>query len=137
MLTKCPGLACAGLLLVTLLGAACGQAEAPSEQPASTAVPAAAAAPAAPVPTNVSQIFPEAPEKALVMNNCAACHNVACSAIGQRSAARWQDLRQAHSDRVPGVDLDTLFAYLQTHFDDRKPAPNVPPEFLEGGCTPF
>lgn len=141
MSTKWPGPVCAGLLLATVLAAvlatACGQAQAPSEQPAGVAAPAAAAAPLAPVPTNVSQIFPDAPEKELVMNNCAACHNVACSAIGQRSAARWQDLRQAHSDRVPGVDLEKLFAYLQTHFDDSKPAPNMPPEFLEGGCTPF
>ena len=130
MLTKWPGLACGGLLLAALLAAACGEAQAPSEPPAG-------AAPASPAPTNVSQIFPDAPEKELVMNNCAACHNVACSAIGQRSADRWQDLRKAHDDRVPGVDLDTLFAYLQRHFDDRKPAPNVPAEFLEGGCTPF
>lgn len=130
----------ASLTLATLLAPGCGQAQAPApaERPAATtAAPAAVVPVAAPRPSNVSQIFPDAPEKELVMNNCAACHNVACSAIGQRSADRWQDLRKAHADRVPGVDLDTLFAYLQTHFDDSKPAPDVPAEFLEGGCTPF
>jgi hypothetical protein len=35
------------------------------------------------------------------------------------------------------VDLDTVFAYLKTNFNDGKPEPKVPPALLEGGCTPF
>jgi hypothetical protein len=34
-------------------------------------------------------------------------------------------------------DRETLFGYLKEHFNDSKPEPKVPPQFLEGGCTPF
>ncbi len=71
------------------------------------------------------------------MDNCATCHNVACSAIGQRTPDRWNALRESHRDKVTGADLDTIFAYLSVNFDDTKPEPRVPPVFLEGGCTPF
>ncbi len=123
------------LLLAGALSAACSQAEAPAAQ-SEPAVPGASA-PAPAAPKTVADLFPAGPERDLVLNNCASCHNVACATIGQRPAARWDDLEQGHSDRVPGADLDAIFAYLKGNFDDTKPAPNVPPEFLEGGCTPF
>jgi len=30
-----------------------------------------------------------------------------------------------------------LFSYLGENFNDTRPEPTVPPQFLEGGCTPF
>jgi len=72
-----------------------------------------------------------------VLNNCAQCHNLACSLIGQRGAARWDNLEKSHADRVTGVDLDALFGYLKANFSDAQPEPKVPARFLEGGCTPF
>ena len=70
------------------------------------------------------------------MNNCASCHNVACSAIGQRTPERWDSLKEAHKEQVSGADVDAIFAYLKANFDSSKPEPKVPPQFLEGGCTP-
>lgn len=132
------------LLVVGTLLSACGGGSAPANEggspggaPAATSAAAApAAAPAVEYKT-VADVFPEAPEKALVMNNCASCHNVACSAIGQRSDERWNALRDAHKERVAGADIEAIFTYLKTNFGASKPEPKMPPAFLEGGCTPF
>jgi mono/diheme cytochrome c family protein len=107
-------------------------AAAPSSAPPAQATTASAAE-----PRTVADLFPAGQGRDLVMNNCASCHNVACSVIGQRSAERWDALKESHKDKVSGPDLDTIFAYLKTNFDNTKPEPKVPPAFLEGGCTPF
>ena len=85
-------------------------------------------------------LFPEGESRELVLNNCSSCHAVACAVIGQRTAARWNGLKEGHSDRMPGLadgELDRMFAYLQGHFNDTQPEPSVPAAFLEAGCTPF
>jgi hypothetical protein len=126
-----------------LLAVACGggggetATDAPS---ANTGTPPAAAiadAAPAPEPATVADIFPPGPAKAQVLNSCASCHNVACAAIGQRTAERWNALKDSHRENVANADLDLIFAYLSEHFGADKPQPNVPPAFLEGGCTPF
>lgn len=127
-------------LSLVMAGVACSGSGAP-EQAATTGT-APEAAPAATVaagaePRTVADLFPEGPAKAMVLNNCSTCHAVACSVIGQRSAERWDALREGHKERVADVDLETVFAYLKGNFDDSKPEPKVPPAFLEGGCTPF
>ena len=91
-------------------------------------------------PATVVDLFPEGPERSLVLNNCGTCHAVACSAIGQRTPARWDNLKEGHREHVSNLgeqDLETVFGYLKEHFNDSKPEPKVPPHFLEGGCTPF
>ncbi|MGE3507648.1 MAG: hypothetical protein AB7N65_02045 [Vicinamibacterales bacterium] len=122
-----------------ILGACGGGADAPASEsaPPAAAAPAENAAPPAVEYKTVADVFPDAPEKALVLNNCAACHNVACSAIGQRTDDRWDGLRDAHRERVPGADVDAMFAYLKANFGANNPEPKMPPAFLEGGCTPF
>ena len=126
------------LFLAALFASACTRTEAPAQTESGAAsAPASAPAPAADEPKTVADIFPPAPEKEVVLSSCGTCHNVACSAIGQRPAGRWDDLRKSHADRVSGVNVDGVFAYLKTHFDDSKPEPKVPPAFLEGGCTPY
>ena len=82
-------------------------------------------------------LFPEGPQKAAVINNCASCHNLACSVIGQRTAERWDSLKASHKEHAPGADVEAMFAYLKANFDSTRPEPKVPPAFLEGGCTPF
>ena len=62
------------------------------------------------------------------------------AAIGQRTEARWDNLKEDHRDKVASLneqELETTFAYLKEHFSEGKPEPKVPPQFLEGGCTPF
>ena len=117
-----------------------GAAEPPaSTTPAAPAAAAAEAPPASPAaePKGAVDLFPDGPQKAAVVNNCASCHNLACSVIGQRTAERWDSLQKSHADLVPGADVAGMFAYLKANFDSTKPEPKVPPAFLEGGCTPF
>lgn len=122
---------------------ACSEAGAPGrDTPATTgnsATPAASAAPAATAPEfkTVADVFPAGPQKDAVMNNCGSCHNVACSAIGQRSPERWKALEEGHKERVTGADMHAMFEYLAANFNAAKPEPKIPPRFLEGGCTPF
>ena len=129
------------LLLSGSLGPACVQAEAPTAEQAErgAAEPTPATAPVA-EPSTVAEIFPDGEGKDLVLNNCGSCHAVACNAIGQRTAARWDALRDDHGDKASGLsedDLDTVFSYLSAHFDDSTPEPRVPEAFLAEGCTPF
>lgn len=132
------------LLVVCSLVTACGGGSEPVREGGASGGSTSAAPAAAPAPPpaaveykTVADVFPEGPEKALVMNNCASCHNVACSAIGQRSDERWNALRDAHRERVSGADVEAIFTYLKTNFGASKPEPKMPPAFLEGGCTPF
>ncbi len=97
-----------------------------------------AAAPTA--PASLAEIFPEGLGRSMVLDTCGACHAAACSAIGQRTQARWANLKEDHRDKVSDMsdaDYNVLFAYLSDNFNDAKPEPLVPPQFLEGGCTPF
>lgn len=76
----------------------------------------------------------------MVLDSCGACHAAACAAIGQRTQPRWESLKQDHRDKLSDMDdadYDVLFAYLSENFNDSRPEPVVPPQFLEGGCTPF
>lgn len=95
------------LLVFGVVIAACGGTSEPVREGGSGDTPAAEPAPAPATPPaaeyrTVADVFPEAPEKALVMNSCASCHNVACSAIGQRSAERWDALRDSHEESRVG-----------------------------------
>ncbi len=127
-----------GLLLCAACGGGTSGTGGSGDQAAPASQPAAAPADApGPEPKTVADIFPDGPGKAAVMNNCSSCHNVACSAIGQRTPERWDSLKEGHRERVSGADVDMMFEYLKTHFDSSKPEPRVPPAFLMGGCTPF
>ena len=91
-------------------------------------------------PATLADLFPEGPGQSLVLDSCGACHAAACSAIGQRTPARWDNLKEDHRDKVANLseqDLETTFAYLKEHFNDSKPEPRVPAHFLAAGCTPF
>lgn len=134
-------LGAAGLLLVACEAAAPGtnsaQTAASSPAASSASAPPGASRSAASEPATVADIFPPGPGREQVLSGCASCHNVACAAIGQRSAQRWDALRDGHKEHMQGADLSVTFAYLKANFDDTKPAPSVPARFLEGGCTPF
>src|SRR3954454_10870847 len=109
-----------------------------STRAATPGAPAAqTSAPTGPEPANVTEIFPAGQGRDVVLNNCSSCHNLACSAIGQRTAARWDSLRESHKDKITDADAAAAFSYLKSHFNDANPEPKVPPKFLQGGCTPF
>ena len=123
-------------VLALSLGA-CAEPGAPGE---GAPDPTPQASSPAPTVASLADIFPEGPGQSMVLDNCGSCHAAACSAIGQRTAARWENLKEDHRDKVAemsGENYDALFAYLSENFSDAKPEPVVPPQFLEGGCTPF
>jgi hypothetical protein len=94
----------------------------------------------APMPKTLNELFPEGLGKPLVLESCGSCHAIGCSAIGQRTEARWENLKEDHRDKVASLseqELETVFGYLNEHFGAAKPEPRVPPHFLAGGCTPF
>lgn len=126
------------LLAAALLGLGCGLAPESGEPPEPASPAEQPEAP--PAPASLAEIFPPSPARALVLDSCGVCHAAACSAIGQRTQARWGGLQQGHRDKVADMsdeDFEALFAYLRENFNDAQPEPNVPPQFLEGGCTPF
>lgn len=130
--------ALAGLVVpIALFIAGCNGTSGPTEQQSDQAPepPAVATQPA-----SLTDIFPEGLGRPMVLDSCGACHAAACAAIGQRTQARWESLKQDHRDKLSDMDdadYDVLFAYLSENFNDSHPEPVVPPQFLEGGCTPF
>lgn len=141
---------CAGIFIAgAMLGAACGGSSAPATD--RTEAPVSASAPAATPPASstatasgqafkVGDVFPPGKGRELVLDTCGSCHSVGCSARDQRTADRWDSIKQGHRDKVTGLasaDFDTLFAYLKENFNDKRPEPAIPAEFLQQGCTPY
>lgn len=114
-----------------LLVAGCGKA------------PESKSAPVAAKPAgnfDVASVFPAGAGRDQVMNGCGNCHPVLCVTRGQRTAERWEGIKGSHKDKMTDAspaDLNVMFAYLTENFNDKKPEPQVPPELLSQGCTPF
>ena len=141
--------ACAAILVALFAANACGQVDAPGQgsqgsqaaqnaggSGSGAAAPAAAVA-AGPEPASVAELLPPGPGREQLLNGCGSCHNLACSLIGQRTADRWNSLQESHKEKVPDAELEAVFGYLKTRFNDANPEPKVPAKFLQGGCTPF
>jgi hypothetical protein len=140
----------AAILIGGCVLAACGKSEAPPADTAKSAAPAATPA-ASPAPSaapaagaakaaNPADLFPAGAGRQLVLDTCGSCHPVACTARGQRTAAQWDHIRESHEDKVSALttaQMDVLYAYLKANFNDTKPEPQIPAEFLQQGCTPF
>ena len=131
----------AGIMSGSLL-AGCGTADSSSDSDPAESAPRASEPTAVepPEPATAADLFPDGPGRSLVLDNCGTCHAVACAAIGQRTPARWDNLKEGHQDHVPNLgeqDLETIFVYLKEHFNNTKPEPRVPPQFLVEGCAPF
>jgi hypothetical protein len=129
----------AGILFVVTVSlsllAGCRESDGSRREPVQSG---SAAAPAEKfVPANV---FPAGPGRDIVVSSCGSCHSLLCAVRGQRTAQRWDTIKESHRDKltsVSGSDLDTMFAYLKEHFNDTKPEPSIPAEFLQEGCTPY
>ena len=145
------------LLVVVIVGgwllAACGKSTTPSadsaqasasnpgQAAASRPEPAqASSAGGSTRPFNVTDVFPPGPGREKVLDTCGSCHPVVCSARGQRTAERWESIKEGHKDKLTSLssaDLSTMFSYLKEHFNDTRPEPQIPAELLAPGCTPF
>ena len=79
-------------------------------------------------------IFPPGEGRDLVLSNCVACHRFARIVLPQRTPEAWRYVRQQIRPIMPNVsdaDADALFGYLETHFNDSRPPPQLPDWFLE------
>ena len=127
------------LLVVVIVSgwllAACGKSTAPPADPA----PAVSANRSADS-FSVAGVFPPGPGREMVLDTCGSCHPVVCYALGQRTAERWESIKKGHNDKLTShssTDLNVMFSYLKVNFNDAKPEPRIPAEFLQQGCTPF
>ena len=129
----------AEILLVLIVSfsllAGCGTSDPSRRESAQTGSAAASAEKFTP-----ASVFPPGPGRDNVVNSCGSCHSLLCGDRGQRTAQRWDTIKESHRDKltsVSGPDLDTMFSYLKKHFNDTKPEPSIPAEFLQEGCTPY
>ncbi len=89
---------------------------------------------------NLAAVFPPGPGRDLVLDTCGSCHPVACSALGQRTAERWETVKEGHKDKLTGrssADVNAMFSYLKENFNETKPEPKIPAAFVQQGCTPY
>jgi hypothetical protein len=138
-------------ILTVVLAAGCGgsstsNSQTPAAGSATTTTPPPSAEPPAAStadgakPLTVAEIFPPGPGRDQVLNTCGSCHPVACSALGQRTADRWDTIKEGHKDKLTSAsdaDVTAMFDYLKANFNDAKPEPKIPTDFLAQGCTPF
>ncbi|MBM3740021.1 MAG: hypothetical protein FJW39_30045 [Acidobacteria bacterium] len=120
------------VILIMVLLSACATAPAPAPAPA----PEKKAA----EPFRLTSVFPAGPGQEKVLSTCGSCHAVGCAALGKRTAANWDNVKKSHKDKMTQInaaDLDAMFGYLASNFNDSKPEPVFPPELLAQGCTPF
>jgi cytochrome c5 len=115
--------------------AGCSKADNPRSEPVQSGAVAAPAEKFTP-----ASVFPSGPGREMVVSSCGSCHSLLCGVKGQRTAERWDSIKLSHRDKLASVsssDLDKMFAYLKEHFNDTKPEPTIPAEFLQEGCTPY
>src|SRR5262245_6129137 len=107
------------VVIVSLsLLAACRESDNSRREPAQNR--SAAASPEKFTPASV---FPAGAGRDMVVSSCGSCHSLLCGARGQRTAQRWDTIKESHRDKltsVSGSDLNTMFAYLKDHFNETK-----------------
>ena len=91
-------------------------------------------------PVTINTLFPPGPGHDLALSTCGTCHPVACVARGQRTPESWASIKSGHGDKLTSMsaeDQNSVFAYLQEHFNNTRPEPKIPAELIQQGCTPF
>lgn len=82
-------------------------------------------------------IFPPGEGRDLVLNNCMACHSFLRFVLPRRTSGQWAYVRRAMGPRVSHLDtmqIDTLFGYLESHFNEATAPPPVPEWFLDSNA---
>lgn len=115
-----------------------------SQSATATSSPAASAQPTTATSSSgqsgkvdLDKIMPAGKGRDLLFNNCTSCHSFVCAIQGQRPVGAWQTIKLGHRERVSGLsddDYNALFDYLAANFNDKKPAPELPPALQDLGC---
>ena len=123
-------------LIAALALAACDESGDASYEP--TEYPTEYVVPEVPAQIEtVEDLFPATAARGLLLNRCAGCHSVACTALGQRTGEEWDAVEYSHENYIPGLSIEDrgkIFDYLKRSFGADQPEPNVPAHLLEGGC---
>ncbi len=86
---------------------------------------------------DLDKILPPGKPRDLLLGYCDSCHPWACSVIGQREVDVWETIKVGMRVKVTNIsddDLNAVFAYLEANFNDKKPTPELPPEFANPAC---
>jgi len=75
----------------------------------------------------------------MLILQCSNCHPFVCAFRGQRTSGHWDLVELTHVERgwidLNQQDLELLFGYLESNFNDQKPEPVIPPALADQGCT--
>jgi hypothetical protein len=96
--------------------------------------PEAVVADSGPIRIDMDEIFPPAPGRDLVLNNCQTCHVWVPIVILQMDETQWARNASEHRDRVELVsdeDFELMYEYLATTFTPDRPVPELPEALLE------
>lgn len=131
-------------LLMACGGAGGSSQSAPARPPEGSGAPSQPAQAAGQAqsaqPVTIATLFPPGPGRDLTLSTCGTCHPVACVARGQRTPDSWASIKTGHRDKLTNMsvaDQDSVFEYLQEHFNNTKPEPKIPADLIQQGCTPF
>lgn len=83
---------------------------------------------------DMDAIFPRGAGRDLLLYNCTNCHSFVRIVRMQRTKGQWALVKKTMRPRVSGLtdeQVDVLFTYLETSFNDAKPEPELPEWFLE------
>jgi len=124
------------ILVVWVMGiglASCNTSS--GSQTSAVARPAAAGADSsAPDKVDLQAIFPPAPGRDLVLENCQSCHALTPIIVLQMDKDAWRQNMLAHRERVSALtdtEFQTIYTYLPAHFGPDHPVPKLPKAMLE------
>lgn len=91
------------------------------------------------VKVDLDALAPPGLERDMLIFECSNCHPFVCALRGQRTQGHWQLVRLEHVERgwidLSDRDMDLLFNYLESNFNDQKPEPVFPAALVDQGCT--
>ena len=88
---------------------------------------------------DLDALSPPGRARDILVLECGNCHSFVCVMRGQRTMAHWGMIRAIHEDRnwtmLNKPDLDLLFNYLESNFNDHTAIPVLPEALKDQGCT--
>jgi hypothetical protein len=88
---------------------------------------------------DLDALAPPGKARDIMMMECGNCHSFVCIMRQQRTLGHWSMIRSLHVDRhwtmLEEDNLNLLFSYLETNFNDHTQLPEIPDALKDQGCT--
>jgi hypothetical protein len=88
---------------------------------------------------DLDALAPPGQARDIMMMECGNCHSFVCIMRQQRTHGHWTMIRSLHVDRhwtmLDEDTLNTLFAYLESNFNENSQLPKIPDALKDQGCT--